>query len=111
MTDLGTPRPQGAGDDPSALLGRRVLGVNTALNLLGMASPALLAVIAIPILVDQIGVERFGVLALAWALIGSFGIFDLGFGRALTQEVAALLGRGAPEDVPRLAQSYLRLLV
>lgn len=96
---------------PAALLRHRLLGVNTILNLVGMASPAVLAVVAIPILLKGIGVQRFGVLALAWALVGSFGIFDLGFGRALTQEVAALLGRRAGQQVPRLAKSYLRLLI
>jgi O-antigen/teichoic acid export membrane protein len=105
--------PQAQGGDARAspdLLGRRLLGTNALLNLLGMASPALFALVAIPILVGEIGVARFGMLALAWALIGSFGIFDLGLGRALTQEAAALLGKGREDEVPALSRSYLRLL-
>lgn len=106
-TSPGTPDV----GSPGELLGRRLLGTNAVFNLLGMASPALFALVAIPILVAAVGVERFGVLALAWALIGTFGIFDLGLGRALTQEVAALLGKRREPDVPALVKSYLRLLV
>lgn len=68
------------------------------------------ALVAIPILVATIGVERFGMLALIWALIGSFGIFDLGLGRALTQEISAAVGAERENDVPALVRSYLRLL-
>lgn len=97
-------------DELPSLLGRRVLAVNAGLNFVAVLSPAVLALVAIPVLVDALGTARFGVLALAWALVGSFGIFDLGLGRALTQEVAARLGRGATAEVPGVARAYLRLL-
>ena len=42
-------------------------------------------VLAIPPLVHSLGVERFGVLSLAWIVIGYFSLFDLGMGRALTK--------------------------
>jgi O-antigen/teichoic acid export membrane protein len=80
------------------------------MNFIAVLSPALLAIVAIPPLVTNLGTARFGVLALTWTLVGSFGIFDLGLGRALTQEIAARLGRGAQVEIPGVARAYLRLL-
>jgi len=97
--------------EPTKLLRSRLLGRNAALNFIGMASPAILVAAAIPVLIDQLGVERFGVLALAWALVGSFGLFDVGLGRALTQEAAAALGRNREREVPRIARAYLRFML
>ena len=45
-------------------------------------------VAAVPPLVRLLGVDRFGVLALAWIIVGYFSLFDLGMGRALTKLVA-----------------------
>ncbi|MBI1787574.1 MAG: hypothetical protein HYR60_08500 [Acidobacteria bacterium] len=66
-------------------------------NFLGLASPMLMAVAAIPPLIRGLGVERFGVLTLAWTLIGYLSLFDLGLGRALTKLVAD--GSGTPGTV------------
>lgn len=52
------------------------------------------AVVTVPHLIDQLGQERFGLLALTWGLIGYAGSLDLGIGRALTQMVASLRGAG-----------------
>lgn len=70
----------------------RLLARNTALNLVGQVVPMAAAVVAIPLLISHLGAARFGILTLAWAAIGYFGLFDLGLGRALTQAVAARLG-------------------
>jgi O-antigen/teichoic acid export membrane protein len=80
----------------------RLLARNTVLNLFGQVIPMLAAVFAIPILITHLGAARFGVLTLAWAAIGYFGLFDLGLGRALTQAVAARLG--ATDGVDDLAE-------
>lgn len=50
--------------------------------------PMLVAILAIPPLIGLLGTERFGVLALAWAVMGYFGLFDFGLGRATTKFVA-----------------------
>jgi O-antigen/teichoic acid export membrane protein len=70
----------------------RLLARNTVLNVVAQLFPMAAAVVAIPILIRYLGAPRFGVLTLAWAMIGYFGLFDLGLGRALTQAVAARLG-------------------
>jgi O-antigen/teichoic acid export membrane protein len=63
-------------------------------NLAGLSLPLLIAVVTVPQLISRLGNERFGLLALAWGLIGYAGALDLGIGRALTQWVARLRGEG-----------------
>jgi O-antigen/teichoic acid export membrane protein len=89
----------------------RLLARNTVWNLIGSGAPLLLAVVCIPILVRQLGTERFGVLTLAWALIGYASLFDLGLGRALTQQVAERLGIGKLEDIPVMVWTSLVLML
>jgi O-antigen/teichoic acid export membrane protein len=71
-------------------------------NLLGTASPLLVAFVSIPILLRGLGTDRFGVLALAWTLVGYAGLFDLGLGRALTKLVSERLGDGREREIPEL---------
>lgn len=82
---------------------------NTVWSLVGYTLPLPVALIAIPILTRTLGTDRFGVLALAWALIGYSSIFDLGLGRALTKVVAERLETD-DEQVPKLVSSTLALL-
>ena len=89
----------------------RLLARNVGLNAAGWAIPVVLALGAIPVLVRGLGAERFGVLSLAWTLVGYFSLFDLGLGRALTQLVAERLGRGAAAEVPPLVWTALWILV
>src|SRR5882762_6152548 len=87
----------------SPLLGHsvsRVLVRNTVFNLTGQSIPLVAALFAIPLLIRGLGTDRFGVVTLAWILIGYFSVFDLGFGRALTQVVAAKLSESCELRAP-----------
>ncbi len=83
---------------------------NALLNFAGQAAPLLAAVVAIPSLLTLLGAERFGILALAWGVLGYFGLFDLGLGRALTQRVAAFVGRGELSGLPTLISTALTIM-
>ena len=90
----------------------RLLARNTVWNLIGSGAPMIVAVFCIPILIRGLGTDRFGVLTLAWTLIGYASLFDLGLGRALTQLVAKKLGAGEDREVPTLVwTSQLLMLI
>lgn len=65
----------------------------------------LVAFFAIPVLIGMLGTARFGVLALAWSVMGYFGLFDFGLGRATTRFVAEYRARGEDEALPELVWS------
>lgn len=89
----------------------RLLARNTIWNLLGNGAPMLVAVVCIPILIRGLGKDRFGVLTLAWALVGYASLFDLGLGRALTQLVAHKLGAGKDHEIPSVVWTSLSLML
>ena len=81
----------------------RSVARNAVLYLLSRALPLAVAVLAIPYLVRQLGPSRFGVLSLAWVIVGYFSVFDLGLGRAATRHVAHAIGSGQVWRIPDLA--------
>lgn len=89
--------------------GRR-LARNMLWNLSGQGIPLLTALVAIPLLISGVGLERFGILALSWALIGYASLFDFGLGRALTQLVACRLGQDRDNEIPVLVWTALALM-
>ncbi len=95
----------------SHLTSGRLLARNTIWNLLGQLLPMAVAVVAIPPLVRGLGVARFGVLSLAWIVVGYFSLFDLGIGRALTKLVADKLGANDEHSIPPLAWTALLLML
>jgi len=79
-----------------------LLAHNTVLNLAGQLAPLLVGVGAIPFVIRGLGNERFGLLSLAWVVLGYFTIFDLGLGRATTKYVSEALGKGDEDQVPHI---------
>ena len=96
-------------NNDSLTSGRR-LTQSTLWNLLAQLFPLVVAVTCIPFIIEGAGIERFGVLALAWALIGYSGMFDLGLGRAVTKLVAEQLGSDTT-DVPSIILTGITLLL
>lgn len=69
------------------------------------------ALVAIPWLIRGLGTDRYGVLLLAWAIVGYFGFVDFGLGRALTHAVASRLGGDAESELDRMVWTALFLLL
>ena len=79
-------------------------------NIAGRAGPMVVAVVATPVLVADLGPTRWGLFALALSLIGIFGIFDFGIGRALTKLLAERLALGEVDDAAAMTRTGLLLL-
>lgn len=75
---------------------------NAGLNLAGRILPAVVGVIAIPVIIRGLGMERYGILSLALVIVTYFVLFDFGLGDATTKFVAGALGRGDLESLPTL---------
>ena len=103
--------PPGRGEAATVLTHGRLLGRNAIWNLLSQVAPLAVAVMTIPVLIRGLGTDRFGVLTLAWMVLGYFSLFDLGLGRALTKLVAERLGLGLEGDIPDLVWTALGLMM
>ena len=83
---------------------------NTIYNLLGYGIPLIFALVFIPFIIRGLGEERFGILSLAWIVIGYFSFLDLGIGRALTKIIAEKIGTNQLEEIPKLFWTSFFLL-
>lgn len=87
---------------PTLHIGGRLLASNTLINLVGRVAPFLVAIATVPYVIRHLGPDRFGLLSLAWMVVGYFALFNLGIGPATTKFVAELLGKGDIEKLPEL---------
>jgi O-antigen/teichoic acid export membrane protein len=88
----------------------RLLAGNAIWNLVGFGAPLIFGLLCIPVVVREMGADRFGVLTLAWAVVGYASFFDLGLGRALTKLVAEKLGSNRHTDIPIFFWTSLLLM-
>jgi O-antigen/teichoic acid export membrane protein len=89
----------------------RLLARNTIINLVSEVVPFLVAIFAIPALIGGIGVDRYGVLTLSMMVVGYFGLFDFGLGRAATKFIAEAAASGDRERIPGLFWTSLYLML
>src|SRR5215207_5332175 len=80
-------------------------------HLVGQVVPLVVAVLTIPVLVGGLGSDRFGVLSLAWVVIGYFALVDLGLGRAMTQALATRIGTDSDEELSAIFWSTFAIML
>ncbi len=93
------------------LTGGRLLAKNALWNMAGQAVPLIVALFTIPVLIRELGVDRFGLVTLAWIVIGYFSLFDLGMGRALTKVLAEKTGLRDDRQLSVIVWTTLLLMV
>src|SRR2546423_2946562 len=91
--------------------GRRVLAKNSMLNLLGQVLPMLVGVLTIPHIIRGLGANGYGILSIAFLVLGYFSIFDLGLSRATVKFVAENLSPNRVHKIPELVWTSLLLLI
>ena len=91
--------------------GRRLIARNSIFNLVGQILPMLVGLLTIPYIVRGLGTAQYGILSIAFMLLGYFSIFDLGLSRATVKFVAENLSPEKIHRVPELVWTSLSLLV
>lgn len=84
----------------SGLVQGRLLARNTLFSILGQILPLAVALVTVPLVIDGLGTDRYGIWSLVAVVMGYFVLVDLGLGRATTQFVARLLGENDPNRIP-----------
>jgi len=89
----------------------RLLARNTVWNLIGQVIPLLVGVVTIPYVIRGLGTAAFGILSIAWVVLGYLSLLDLGLGRATTKFVAECLARNEIRRLPGLLWTSIGFLV
>ena len=98
-------------EGPEDRAGGRRLVSGVLWNALGRGVPLLIALVITPVLVHLLGTDRWGLFTLALAMVGIFGVFDLGLGMALTRAVSEAIGDGRGADAPALVGATIWALL
>jgi O-antigen/teichoic acid export membrane protein len=91
--------------------GKGLLAKNSIFNLVGQILPMLVGVLTIPYIVKGLGTNGYGILSIAFMVLGYFSVFDLGLSRATVKFVAEHLSPEKIHRVPELVWTSLSLLV
>ncbi len=97
-------------DDAATRAGGRRLVSGVVWNALGRGLPLVLALVLTPVLIHQMGIDRWGLFTLALALVGVFSILDLGVGQALTRALSERIGAGQREGEAELVAGAIAVL-
>jgi O-antigen/teichoic acid export membrane protein len=89
---------------------KKTLAKNVLYNFLGYGSPLLFAIVLIPPLIKELGDERFGILSIAWMVLGYFSLLDFGIGRGLTKIISEKIALNFSDQVPGLFWTSIFLM-
>ena len=62
---------------------------HTAYNIIGSVVPVAITLLTVPLYLNVVGIERYGVLTVCWVLLGYLGFLDLGLAPAVSQRIAS----------------------
>jgi O-antigen/teichoic acid export membrane protein len=85
---------------------------NLVYNIIGSLLPIVSALITVPIYIHLIGAPRYGIVSIAWILLGYFGFLDFGLSRASANALGRLGYATSAERAPVFMTAlYLNLIV
>lgn len=62
---------------------------HSAYNIIGSIFPVAITLLTVPLYLEVVGIERYGVLTVCWVLLGYLGFLDLGLAPAVAQKIAS----------------------
>ena len=80
--------------------------INFVYNLMGSLVPIATALATVPLYIHQVGIERYGIIAIAWLLLGYFGFLDFGLSRASANALSRLAHAPAAERSPVIMTAF-----
>ena len=84
---------------------------NIIWNFLGGVLPLIVGIVVFPLIIKAYGLERFGILAIAWSLVGYFSLFDMGLSRALTQTISSKLSKNdSNAEIAEMVKTAFRVM-
>lgn len=89
--------------------GKRVAR-NSILNVAGVIIPAVIAVIATPVLLNNLGAQGFGIFSIQLAVLVLIGVNDFGVSRAVTLEAVARGGFESDAELKRVVWAGTHLI-
>ena len=108
---VDVPIVSDSGNRESSGTSNRRLARNTLWNLIGYVAPLAVAVVVVPLLIRHLGTAKYGILTIAWSVVGYFGIFDMGLSNALTKFIAERVGHHDEGEIKAIFQTGFLLLV
>ncbi len=75
---------------------------NVGINFFGLVLPTFVSLVTVPSYIRLLGVERYGVIALVWTLIGYFSILDLGMSMAAQNHISKALASKDSDECARV---------
>ena len=80
----------------------QTLAKNVLLNLIGMLVPIVVGIVCIPFAVKGLGDDGFGILSIAWIVLGYLTMLDFGLAKATMKFVAERPDPWQDSDIPQL---------
>ena len=80
----------------------QTLAKNVLLNLIGMLVPIVVGIVCIPFAVKGLGDDGFGILSIAWIVLGYLTMLDFGLAKAIMKFIAERPDPWQDSDIPQL---------
>ena len=88
----------------------RKLALGSALRVISLVATALVSLVMMPFIVRSLGDHMYGIWALVAAVVGYYGLLDLGLSSAVSRYLAAALGAGDQDQCNSVFSTSVQIL-
>jgi len=83
--------------------------INYLWSLFGLVIPFFIALLTVPFLIQKLGLDKFGLLTICWAIFGFVNLFDFGVSKIFVREIAMASGTNESDEISVLLRSAILL--